>query len=120
MGRLTLSFIAMDDVWHLNLLIVSFTMYFAYEAIYMVVPIIWIIFIFAFLVGFISGCTTINVCIFNRVCTINDSVVSYHIEYSISFNIFSRYFIDSQMKRRHIIKCLQFVLRRWAYRLAQF
>lgn len=61
MGRLTLSFVVMEDVWPLNFLIVSFTMYFAYEAIYMVVPVIWVIFIFAFLVGFISGCTTINV-----------------------------------------------------------
>lgn len=61
MGRSSLSFMAMNDIWPLNLLIATLAMYFMYEAIYMVVTIVWIIFIFVFLVGFICGCTSVNV-----------------------------------------------------------
>lgn len=56
-----MSFFSIDDVWPLNLLMITFTMYFAFEAVYMTVPIIWVIFIFVFLVSFISGCTVLSV-----------------------------------------------------------
>lgn len=60
-GRSSLSYIPIDEIWPLNLLIATFTMYFAFEAIFMTVPIIWVIFIFVFFVGFTSGCTLLNV-----------------------------------------------------------
>lgn len=62
-GRSSLSYIdiSIDEVWPLNLLMGSFMLYFVYEAIFMTVPIIWIIFIFVFFVGFVSGCTVLSV-----------------------------------------------------------
>lgn len=60
-GRSSLSYISIDKVWPLNLLIAAITVCFSLEAIYMTVPIIWVIFLFVFLVGFIGGCTILSV-----------------------------------------------------------
>lgn len=60
-GRLALSYVRIDDVWSLNLLTGTFMMYFVFEAIYMTVPIIWVIFIFVFIVEFISDYTILDV-----------------------------------------------------------
>lgn len=61
LGRSSLSFISFDEFWPLNLLIATIMMYCGFEAIYMTIPVIWIIFILVFCTEFISGCTTISI-----------------------------------------------------------
>lgn len=42
-------------------MIAVFAVFFTFEAIYMMVPFIWIIYTFVFFVGFIGGCTVLSV-----------------------------------------------------------
>lgn len=60
MGRTSLTFISIKQLWLLNLLILVNAIYCTFQAIYMIVPIIWLIFIFVFFEGFTSGCTYVN------------------------------------------------------------
>lgn len=61
LGRMALSVIWIDDIWALNLLTGTFMAYFMFESIYLTIPNIWVIFIFVFLVEFISDYTVLNV-----------------------------------------------------------
>lgn len=59
-GRSSLTFISINSLWLLNILIMSNAVYCTFQAIYMTLPIIWAIFTFAFFEGFTSGCTYVN------------------------------------------------------------
>lgn len=59
-GRSSLSFFSFDELWLLNLLILTNAAYCVFQAMYRTVPIIWVIFVFVFFEGFTSGAAYVN------------------------------------------------------------
>lgn len=59
-GRSSLTFFSFNELWLLNLLILTNAAYCVFQALYMTIPIIWIIFIFVFFEGFTSGASYVN------------------------------------------------------------
>ena len=59
-GRSSLTFFSVHKLWLLNIFILSNAVYCTFQAIYMTLPIIWIIFIFVFFEGCTSGCSYVN------------------------------------------------------------
>lgn len=59
-GRSSLTFFSFNELWLLNLLIFSNVAYCTYQALYMISPWIWLIFIAVFFEGFTSGCSYVN------------------------------------------------------------
>lgn len=60
MGRSSLTFISINSLWLLNIIILLIAANCTFQAIYMTLPIIWIIFIFTFFEGFTSGMQYVN------------------------------------------------------------